>query len=113
MDESQNTAKQLSGAQYWEWRTTISEWNNTKEQLKNGELEVQLMTKTAENIGMRAQILMLTRVQDLRRKVEAAKAEYERFKKQLEDTLGVSLNGKIIDDFTYEIKELPDENTNQ
>jgi hypothetical protein len=103
----------LTAAQYWEWRTTISEMNVAQEKFKTSQLEVKLLQKEAENLAVRTQLLISSRVRDAKEAFEASRVEYERFKKFLEEATGTSLNNKVIDDITFEIKDIPDENTTQ
>jgi len=105
--------KKLTPAQYWEWRTTIVEMQVCKTQLREAELELKLMQKDAELLAVRAMLFAKTKVESLKAANDASKVEYERFKKVLEDSLGETLSGKMIDEVTYEIKDLPSENQQQ
>jgi hypothetical protein len=99
----------LSPAQYWEWRTTIMELEIAKEKTKSAQLEYKLLQKDAENLSIRTQLFLRTRMEAVKDEAGKAKAEYERFKQVLEEDLGQSLNNKVIDDVTFEVRELPDE----
>jgi hypothetical protein len=101
----------LSPAEYWEWRTTISDMDLAKFRLAKTELEYKLLLKDSELMVARQQLFLKTRMDAARDGVTNAKAEYDRFKGDLEKSLGQSLSGKIIDDVTFEIKDLPDETT--
>lgn len=96
----------LSAAQYWEWFATIQCQNVANEKFKNAELQFKLMTKDAENKALNAQMYMLTTVKNFQDKAQEAKAEYERFKKVIEEDIGQSLNGKMITE-TFEVVDLP------
>lgn len=102
----------LSPAQYWEWRTTIAEAETAKEKFKAAQLEYKLLQKEAENLSIRTQLFLRSRMEATKAEVGKTAAEYERFKKVLEENLGQSLNNKLIDDVTFEIRDLPD-NTQQ
>lgn len=102
----------LSPAQYWEWRTTIAEVETAKEKFKTSQLEYKLLQKEAENLSIRTQLFLRTRMEAVKAEVGKTTAEYERFKKVLEEDLGQSLNNKLIDDVTFEIRDLPDDNIN-
>lgn len=97
----------LTSAQYWEWRTTISERECAEEKLKKTLLEVKLLQKESELFSANSRIYLLSNVSNAKKEVEKANAEYERFKKVLEEYIGESLNDKMIDEITYEIKKAP------
>lgn len=101
----------LSPVEYWEWRTTIQELETEKQKLLNTELQYKLLQKEAELLTVRQQLFQRTRMDAAKSAVQAAYSEYERFKGVLEKSLGQSLSNKIIDDITFEIREVPDEQT--
>ena len=101
----------LSPAQYWEWRTTIEEMDHAKEKMKSTQLEYKLLIKDAENLGIRTQLFLRTRMDAAHDLVKKTKEEYERFKGVLEKDIEQALSNKIIDDTTFEISGLPDETT--
>lgn len=99
----------LTAAEYWEWRTTIAELRQAELMEEKYELQHKLMQKDAEITMVRAQVFAKTKLDASKQAKEMAKQEYDRFKKALEGALGYSLNGKMIDDLTFEVKELPEE----
>lgn len=99
----------LTAAQYWEWRTTLTELQVAREKHRISELEHKLLQKEAENLGIRTQLFIRTRMESSKQALGTTLAEYERFKGALEQCLGLSLNNKVIDDVTFEIKELPEQ----
>jgi len=108
--DSQNEPRLvLTAAEYWEWRTTISEMHRAEEKLNNALLGHKVMQKEAEILAVRSQLYQRNIVDGAREKVEEAKSEYNRFKEQLEKALGTTLSGKLIDDITFEIRGLPEE----
>lgn len=100
----------LSPAEYWEWRTTIMELQLARKDAEKTTLELKLLQKETEMLAVRQHLFQCTRMDAARKAVEAAQVEYERFKGVLEKSLGQSLNKKVIDDITFEVRELPDEN---
>lgn len=100
----------LTGAQYWEWRTTITEMQLAEEKKKNCLLMLKLLSKDTEIMAKQGQIYQLTSVKDAEANHSESKAEYERTKERIEKALGYSLNGKVIDDVTFEIRDLPKQN---
>lgn len=107
MSETVEKRNALKPEEYWEWRTTITELHLAQEQDKSFILEHKYLQKEAEMKAMQAQLFMRSRLQPTRDRLEGAKKEYERFKKVLEDRLGFSFDGKVIDEVTYELKDLP------
>lgn len=99
----------LTWAQYWEWRTTISEMKISKQLVELTESNIKLLRKDAEIILVRAELLSRVNLENSRAVLDDAQKEYERFKKVLEDSLGTTLTGKLIDEITLEVKDLPDE----
>lgn len=107
-----NSVQTLSPAQYWEWRTTITELDLAKEKLAKTELEYKLLMKDAEIHAIRQQLFLKTRMDSAKTALGQAQDEYERFKCVLEKSLSLSLNNKVIDDITFEIRDLPEQQTN-
>lgn len=99
--------KKLSPAEYWEWRTTISEMQVAKEVFKNSEFEHKILMIQAENSVLKAQVFAKTKLVSAKENVENCKKEYDRFKNVLEENLGISLNGKIINEVTFEVQDPP------
>lgn len=97
----------LTPAQYWEWRTTIAELEIKKEKLEREKLSLQLMNRDTELLAVRTQLFLRTRMESAANAVKDAQTEYDRFKGVLEKSVGQSLNNKLIDEITYEIKEVP------
>jgi hypothetical protein len=102
----------LSPAEYWEWRTTIQELETHKQKLLNTELQLKLLQKESEIHAVRQQLFQRTRMDAAKNALQQAHSEYERFKGVLEKSLGQSLSNKVIDDITFEIRNVPDENKN-
>lgn len=99
----------LSPVEYWEWRTTISDMEVAKQKLVNAELQFKLLSKEAEIHAVRQQLFLRTRMEAAKDALKSAHSEYERYKGVLEKSLGQSLSNKVIDDITFEIRDLPDE----
>jgi hypothetical protein len=103
----------LQGTDYWRWRSSISEMQKKELALKNSELEHKLLLKDAEMLGVRSQLFLKTRVQLTKDELAQSKTEYNSIKEELEKYLGYSLNGKVIDDFTFEVRDLPEQQTSK
>lgn len=95
--------------EYWEWRCTMAELDTAKEKLLKTELEFKLLQREAEIHAVRQQLFLRTRMEAAKAEYQKCTAEYERFKGVLEKSLNQSLNNKIIDDVTFEIRDLPEE----
>lgn len=103
----------LSPVEYWEWRTTISDMEVAKQKLVNAELQFKLLSKESEIHAVRQQLFLRTRMEAAKDALKSAHSEYERYKGVLEKSLGQSLSNKVIDDITFEIRDLPDEKQQQ
>jgi hypothetical protein len=104
--------KKLTGAQYWEWRTTISEMNEAQAKYEAARNQAQFLVASSEIATLKAAVFKLSNLRTSTDNAEAAKAEYSRFKSELEKKVKTSLSGKVIDDVTFEIRELePDPKT--
>lgn len=101
---------QLTAAEYWEWRTTIAEMQLTESKLKLSSTEYQVLEKDAVISSMRMQNHKLSKVKNAQTNFDESKKEYESMKKRLEDRLGCSLSGKMIDELTFEVKDIPSDN---
>lgn len=99
----------LSPAEYWEWRTTISEMYEANLKGRLADAELKLLNRDAELAQARIRMYQLSSVQQAKQGIQTAKEEYERYKGVLEARLGFSLNEKLIDDVTFEVKDLPKE----
>ena len=102
----------LTSEEYWQWRTTISEMNEAKEKMKCTGLESQVLQSSAELTQCKLQLHRATSVRNARDNYEAAKSEYHKYKSTLEERLGSTLSGKMIDEFSFEVKDLPNETNN-
>lgn len=100
--------KKLTKAEYWEWRTSITEWKCAEVALENSKLKSALMEKDAEIARLKIGLFSHT-LEPLKDKVNMLKEEYLSYKKKLEDRLGMSLNGCVIDEVTYEIRVLEED----
>jgi len=105
----QPSQPKLKPEEYWEWRTTISEMDNAKQKYLYAQLEFKLMQKEMENMAIRLQLFQKIRLENSKNDWELAQKEYDRYKNILEERHKSSLSNKVIDDVTYEIRELPDQ----
>lgn len=111
IEELEYRTPTLKAEEYWEWRTTISEMNNCKEKFLRTQTELKVLHKEAEILAVRSQLFQKSRLEGAKLEYENSQAEYERFKKVLEERLGTSLNNKVIDDVTFEVRDLPETTT--
>jgi hypothetical protein len=96
----------LTAAQYWEWRNTCTELWLSNNKVKLEETQAQVLKKDVEIANMRL-ALHLAKVQSAKEDALNASENYRKIKDVLEGHLGTSLNDKVIDDVTYEVKEAP------
>jgi len=98
--------KKLTGSQYWEWRTTIEEMNHSETKYNLIHTKACLMEKEIEIQKLKL-MLFKQSIKNASEAYQNSKKEYDRFKSSLEKELGISLNDKLIDEVTFEVKELP------
>lgn len=110
LTEKKSTSKQkkdpkISPELYWEWRCTIEELKTAKLNEKRVHLEKELKQKEIEINKLRL-ALFRESVASARKGVSGAESEYEKMKQRIEEEIGMSLNGCVIDDTSYEVKKL-------
>jgi hypothetical protein len=108
-EESQKTdlpTLKLTPGQYWEWRQTISDQNLAESELKIAQAQLSMMEKDLEISRLKA-MAFKNNLQGLVGKVELAKREYERFKKELQETVGIPFKKYTINE-NFEVNELID-----
>lgn len=97
----------LTPEQYWEWRTTIAELDIAKKALEIANLQLSATAKDIEILSVKAQVFKSDVISSKKREVSDAELEYLNTKKRIEGLLGISLNGKLIDAATFEVKDAP------
>lgn len=112
MDEIKEQTREktpaLSPAQYWEWRTTVTELQLANKDAEKTQIELKLLHKETEVCAIRSQLFQINRMEAAKQSVTAAQKEYERFTGILEEALGVSFKNKVIDDITFEVRNVPE-----
>lgn len=105
---SKKQREHLTNEEYWQWRSLIEELTHSK-------TKILLEQKRYEIMGLQLQVEKLKQ-EMFREKINLAKAAYARaerdygnFKIELEKRIGRSLNNCAIDDITYKISDLPNE----
>lgn len=101
------TKTSLTPEQYWEWRSTIAELEIAKKTHDIANLQVASAKKDNEILALKAQVFSLTSLKTAEKAVREAQEDYTHTKNRLEGLLGISLNGKIIDALTLEVKDAP------
>jgi len=96
----------LAPEQYWQWKSCIFAMWLAEQKLKNAELEAKVLSRDAELASARMQLFVAKVVESKKTSLESAKQEYDILKRELENDIGQSLNGKAIDDITFEVKTL-------
>ena len=97
----------LTAAQYWEWRNTCTELFLANNKAKLAEVEALVFKRDVEIANGGAALHQATKVKTANEEALHASESYRKIKEVLESHLGVSLNGKLIDDITYEVKDGP------
>lgn len=101
--------KKLTAGQYWRWRNTITEMWLADQKLKSAELELKFRAKEVEVLQAKMQVFVEAAVKVRKSEADEAKSEYFNLKRELEKELAITLDGKVIDDVTFEIRELEEE----
>lgn len=94
----------LTYEQYWEWRTTIAELEIAKKSQEIANLTLTSAKKDAEIAALKAQVYSLSQIKNAETALKSAQDEYTNTKNRLEAILNVSLNDKIIDATTLEVR---------
>ena len=88
----------LTGEQYWKWRYLISKMETCKSDMRVKTLEVKLAEAQVK--------ILAANSKEIYSVFNESKTDYNNYKLELEKIVGETLNGKVIDDYTYEIKDL-------
>jgi len=93
--------------EYWEWRTTIAEMHNANAEAQLAHAKIAIQGKDVEiaQLRLNAYKHVVKRVDENKK---AYDSEYKRFKGKIEERLGISLDNKVIDDLTFEVKDIND-----
>lgn len=89
---------------YWEWRTSIEEMLHHKTKLLLSEEQHKTLRALEEVSKMKSQLHSLV-ISKSKNKLEEIEKDYNQFIEQLEKELGFSIKGKMIDPYTYEVKD--------
>lgn len=103
---SEDEVKRLTPAEYWEWRCAIADMATARKEKELADAQLIAMRKEVEIASLKARLFELVQCDTAKTKVENSTKAYEDNKKHLEMVHQISLSGKIIDEVTYEIKEL-------
>jgi len=97
----------LTPEQYWEWRTTIAELETAKKSQEVAQLQITSAKKDIEILTLKTQVFSQSQLKTCEAAVKEAENEYTITKNRLEALFSISLNDKIIDALTFEIKDAP------
>lgn len=100
----------LKETEYLEWKISIEFMGRKKAEMKAAELESKVMSLEYQNKALQMQLFNKTRLESAKAAVENAHGEYNTLKEKIESRLGISLNEKIIDEVTLEVKDIPKNN---
>lgn len=101
----------LTSEQYWNWRASVAELQTAKANYRASEFETRCLQLEAEIAQLKARIGLKIKLAEASAQIELHKEEYKRFKEKLEVEIGTSLSDKVIDDVTFEVKDLPNDKT--
>jgi hypothetical protein len=94
----------LDRADYWEWRTTVTELQLAQMEAEREAFKVATMEKDLEIARLKTTLYRRS-LDGVQAKLDAAEREYARYTETLETKLGLSLKNTVIDDVTYEVKK--------
>jgi hypothetical protein len=96
----------LTPAQFHEWRSAIYEMQKADLHSSLMNAEYKLIQKDMELANLRGQVHIKNKIESSREKLAETKAEYDRIKLSIEEQIGYSLNDKVIDEISLEVKDL-------
>ena len=95
----------LTEKEYWEWRHSIECMQHAETKLSVKGLQLNMMQKDIEIMQLK-HALFKEQYRIAEADVNQSKRDYENIKTAIESRLGESLNGKVIDDVTHEVKAI-------
>ena len=98
--------KKLTEIEFFEFHLNVEQMKNANLKLSCSKLERDKMKLIQENMKLTLQLQAISQ-KPLYNGVKESEDEYHKFKKKIESRLGISLDGKMIDEFTYEVKPVP------
>jgi 5'-3' exonuclease len=96
----------LKADEFWQWKYLISEMFKAKKEKELAESQLIALKKDIEIANIKAKLFELSQIETAKDKIETSTKAYSDYKNDLEKVHKISLSGKIIDEVTYEIKEL-------
>jgi uncharacterized protein YjaG (DUF416 family) len=99
--------KKLNELQYYKWRLSIEKMQHAETKKKLSENKLRQKELEVQNLTLRTNIFRGV-VSQMEEEISVFRREYDTIKEEIEKELGVSLNEKIIDEITFEVKELPE-----
>jgi hypothetical protein len=97
---------QMKPEMYWEWRTSVEELQHEELKLNYSKLQLAMMEKDIEIGKLKSVLYRGQAVKNAQDRYDSVKKGYEIFRQELEKELGVDLKNKVIDEFTYEVKDI-------
>lgn len=93
----------IDPALYWQWRTSLSEYQKAELETKLKQLHHGTLLKDQEIQRLKSS-LFVTQIQSAKEKELLLKKEYEKDVSKIEELLGCQLRDCLIDDFSFEVK---------
>jgi len=97
--------KSLSPAEYWEWRCTLEEIKVAQMEQEKVRLEAECLAREVDLARLKL-TLKQQKISQQKEEVEKLRKGYDDFREKLEKSLGTTLENKVIDPYTYEVKEI-------
>ena len=105
MDDSK-----LTPEEYWEWMSSINLMGKRKAEIGQAEAESKAIGLEVQLKTLELKLHSKTRLEGVRNGLQDSIKGYEEIKSRIENRLGFSLNNKIIDEVTLEVKSAPENN---
>jgi len=98
MEDIVDTGIYISSEDYWKWRLTIEEQGHagTRVKLCQRDVKIKELERSIE----------VFKFQSANREHDKAKDEYIKIKKEIEGKIGLPLNDVIIDEHTFEVRQI-------
>lgn len=104
-------SKKLTEGEYWQWRCSIEEVKLSKVNEKRVLLQQELMQQEIEIKKLKL-ALFKDVINASKRSKEHVKKEYDDFVQQLEKKLNIDMRNCTIDELTFEVRSLSEEDDN-
>ena len=97
--------KKLTEVQFYKWRLAIEKMKLSDKQKELVVTQMKVKELEVQNLTLRANIFRGS-IHQSNEECNLFKHEYDKLKEELEGEIGFSLNNKVIDEITFDIKDI-------